>query len=634
MSVDVMQASQGGCIPTLPIPGPTSSGSLFVRRRRRSSHTNLLVGDAKVRCCMEQLASATPSLHQLLQSDRLGEVRLPQGMHVQAVQSAVEYIAEGKIDASHLDAPSVLECAELFKMDSAKKAYVRSLSETVSTENCIQLRQLATRDYTSQLAARCDAVIAHCMAELLDREDFLSLPRLQANVDVSAQLLEFSTDAGIMERVLPAVVSQLEDLVSCGATDHPEEGVVSLVLLPDFSLSPVKDAARTPEKLTLPSPPKLQSSPARKLILGELMESEEGEEDVKVEGTESTWKVIAATKLSEISSLCLIERRSSSDLCVLNINLCTVGRGEKVFPKSPTTGMAATGGSALFAQMNEARAGFSVVTVNGELLAVGGFNRRGCLPMTEGYYISRNVWEHRARMESRRARFSVVQCKGMTYALGGCDGQQELGSVEVLDPNSQSWRKLKKSNMITSRSSFGAAELDGKIYAIGGSHYSTPIRASEVFNPSTGKWASIQSMLSARSEVSVASCNGRIYAIGGQKSGWKVLSTVESYDPVSKRWRQEANLNTPRRNAAVVTIEDRIFVIGGYDGSKALNSVEVFDPLADEWTYMTPMAVRRSNAAAVALSGTIYVIGGYSGSLFLNSMECFSPESRLWTSFI
>ncbi len=614
---------------------PAGTSSLLVRRGN-----SLFVGDAKIPCQMEQLASATPSLHNILRSDcfRSGncqEVRLPDGLHVQAVQSAVEFIAEGKIDANKRDASSVLECAELFQMDSAKEACLRSLSETVSTENCIQLRQLATHEYASRLAAHCDTVIVSYITELLDHEDFLNLPRVQANVEVSAQLLEFSTDAGIMERLLPKVTSRLGKMSGGSDRVYLEEGVVNLVILPDFSVETASGTRSSrfssPERPSLVAQlRKTQPSPARKLILDESMATEGVDEDYVTTG-ESTWKVIATAKLSEISSVSLVERGKGLGLCVLNLRLLT--EGEQVFPKSPTTGIAAAGGTSLFAQMNEARAGFSTVVIDGEVLAIGGFNRRGCLSSAERYNFPRNQWEILPEMDSKRARFSVVNSAGVLYAIGGCDGKQELRSMEVLDQRARSWKKLKPS-MITPRSCFGAAELDGKIYAIGGSHYSTPIKASEVFDPSARKWVSIPSMLTARCELAVTACNGKIYAVGGQKSGWNVLATVESYDPADKRWRKEASLNTPRRNAAVVTIEDRIFVIGGYDGSKPVNSVEVYDPLTGEWIYAKPMAVRRSNAAAVVLDGSVYMIGGYTGSQFLNSVECFNPEGHQWTSFI
>ncbi len=557
---------------------------------------------------MEVLASAAPNLYPVhvhvdcYQSQNCRGVRLLNRQHVQTIRSTEKYISEG-------NSPSALKYADLLAMDC-----------------------------TSQFATYRDAAIDSCISDLLAHDDFLNLPRVQVNVDVSTQVLEFSTDAGIIEVLLSRAVSQLEGLASSAPDQlYLEEGVVTLVLLPDFSLAPLKDVTKRTQFLMQSSPEKpsllaqlkaIQPSPARKLILDESME---GEDDVEEEERRPTWKVITTAKLSEISSVSLIER--GSDLCVLNLNLCAEGGNKKFFPKSPTTGIAAAGGSALFAQMNAARAGFSIATIDGEVLAIGGFNRRGCLSSSERYIFSRNVWEERTHMDLRRARFAVVQSAGIAYAIGGCDGKQELGSVEAFDRKVQLWRKL-RSSMITPRSSFGAAELDGKIYAIGGSHYSTPIRTAEVFDPSSEKWKGIPSMSTARSELAVASCNGRIYAIGGQKFGWKILSAVESYNPADKRWTKEACLNTPRRNAAVVTIEDRIFVIGGYDGSKPLDSVEVFDPLTGEWTYTTSMSVKRSHATAVVLDGSIYVVGGYSGSVFLNSVECFDPEEQQWSSFV
>ena len=489
----------------------------------------------------------------------------------------------------------------------------------------------------TQLAATCDTFMGTRISELLSQEAFLSLPRIQVNVDVTSQLFEFSTDSSIIEKLVPGVLRQLEGAARASGEGqrYLEEAVIKLVLLPDFSLTQLANATQASQLVGQFSPEKpsslmklktTQPSPARKLILGESSseESEEGDPSY-------TWRLIATMKMSEIASICLVERESS--LAVLNITLSVGDTDSTPFPASPTTGLPVSTGSALIAQMNLARCGFNAIGTESGILAVGGYSRHGCHALTERYDFSRNTWEHAGKMHTKRARFAAAESDGMVYAIGGCDGREELASVESFNMKIQSWSKV-KSNMPTPRSCFGAAELDGKIYAVGGSHYSTPLRTVEQFDPIMQQWKILSPMKRTRSEPAIASCNGRVYAIGGQTSGWKCLSEVECYSPSEKCWKSGPSMNTPRRSAAAVTIEDKIYVIGGYNGSQALNSVEVYDPLTNKWTYTTPMHTRRSHAAVALFDGAIYVIGGYSGSSFLNSVECYSPERKQWTSFV
>lgn len=603
---------------------------------------SLVVGDTKIPCHLPLLVSAAPNLQTVVThktNKSTSEIRLPDDFHVKAVQSVVKFINEGTLDVSSQDALTVLKCADLFGAEGAKEACLRCISQTISPVNCIQLRKLAMEYSASQLAGKCDAVINRCSSELLSQKEFLNLPRIQVNVDVSSQLFEFSTDAAIMDKLAPKVVSQLEQMAADPAQKYLEEATVHLVLMPDLSLAQFPNSTRasqlfgelSPEK---PSPllklmkSKSQSSPARKLILTDSIEDTEEEEE---EETSSSWKLITVMKMSAISSVCLVERDSS--LCVLNINLFASDTDDKIFPASPTTGLCATSGTPLFAQMNTARSGFAAIAVEGGFLAMGGYNREGCLISVERYHFAQNCWEEVGEMRKNRARFAAVELDGVVYAIGGSDGRRELSSVEAFDLTTQSWRKL-NSSMPTLRSCFTATKLNDQIYAIGGSYYSRPLKTAEVFDPATEQWRSLHGMLVPRSDLAAASCNGKVYAIGGQTLGWKCLAEVECYDLGDKSWKKVANMNVPRRNAAAITIEDKIYVIGGYNGSTALNSVEVYDPMVDTWTCAAPMHVERSGATAVAFDMALYVIGGYSGSTFLNSIECYNVQAQQWTSFM
>ena len=609
---------------------------------KSASHydVSLVVGSTKMPC---HLASAS-NLELFLRdrcdvnTDQSGcrngqEIRLPDGLHVKAVESIVEFIAGGSISIQFV--PSVLEYADLLGLQCLKDACFQTLSQSVSPTNCIELRQLAMAHSAVQLASQCDACIGSSIAELLSQEEFLNLPRIQVNVDVSTQVFEFSTDSGIMGKLIPRILTELQEAAAAtnGAGTHLEETLVKLVLLPDFSLveltegTPIKDQFSPEKPSMLKKLKKGQMFPARKLILGDSTE-----EEVEHSIATPSWKLITVAKMSEVSAVCLVERNSSV-LCVLNIALFTSDTDTRMFPASPTTGLPAAAGIALISQMNEARSGFCVVPVEHEILAIGGFSRHGCHASVESYNFAENSWEQVQGMQTKRARFSAVKSDGVVYAVGGSDGRTELASVESFDKKTMSWTKL-RSVMLTPRSCFGAAELNGKLYAVGGSHYSTPLKTAEQFDPTTCQWKNLPSMLRARSDLAVVSCGGMVYAIGGQMSGWRIVADVECYDPVARRWKTVASLNSPRRNAAVVTIEDRIYVIGGYNGSQTLNTVEVYDPLEDKWTSISPMHVRRSGAAAALFDGSIYVIGGYSGSTFLNSVECYSPLIKEWTSFI
>ncbi len=66
------------------------------------------------------------------------------------------------------------------------------------------------------------------------------------------------------------------------------------------------------------------------------------------------------------------------------------------------------------------------------------------------------------------------------------------------------------------------------------------------------------------------------------------------------------NIARKRRYVATVALNDRVYVIGGYDGRSRLSSVECLDYTADEdgvWYSVATMNVRRGLAGATTLGG-------------------------------
>ena len=561
------------------------------------------------------------------------EIRLPDQRHAEALQVVVSYLSEGgKMDGvdTH-NAAEILDCARLLGLGTVKDACEESLVQCLSTANCIQLRRFAAQRYLPRLIRCCDQLLSEALATILTQPAALELPRIQVRLDVSSQVLELGTD--LMDKVVPKIVPVL-DAMRGSNRKHLEEASLQLVLRPDFRVSELTQEARdsilhsprSPERHTPNFYSKLLSgsSPVRQLILSP---KKEGKEEICPHGM----RLLASTKLSDVAMACLIEEQSS--LVLITISLSTNLHNGK-FPASPTTGLPTfshTSGC-FISQMSLARSGVGVAATESEILAVGGFNRTGCLDSVECYNSITNSWKNVERMKTKRGRLCTVSVKDQVYAIGGSDGRQELSTVERLNVKQGKWQRVCKS-MPTPRSCLGAAVLDGLAYIVGGEHYSVPLRTAEAFHPSTGTWQTLPPLGTPRSDLAVAACAGKVYAIGGKTRSAKCLSSVESYDPVTKCWSPVASMKCARRNAAAVTVGGKLMVIGGYSGTAALRSVEIYDPQCDTWQDCPPLCSVRSHASAALYNGQVYVVGGFTGSIFLNSVEYFDLRTEKWTPF-
>ncbi|KAE8745484.1 hypothetical protein FOCC_FOCC007864 [Frankliniella occidentalis] len=86
-----------------------------------------------------------------------------------------------------------------------------------------------------------------------------------------------------------------------------------------------------------------------------------------------------------------------------------------------------------------------------------------------------------------------------------------------------------------------------------------------------------------------------------------------------------------RCRLGVATLNGKIYVCGGYDGSVFLQTVEMFDPATNEWKFVAPMNVMRSRVALVANMGKLWAIGGYDGNSNLSTVEVYDPQSNTWS---
>lgn len=502
-------------------------------------------------------------------------------------------------------------------LDLQAKAFTNYLS----SRNCIQLRDIASKLAASRLTSCCDTFIKANLSRMLNEKELISLPRVQVNVDVSQHLEEGGARSLDVEGIVPSIVRELSRAQhsSAFACRHFYlEKLVVMELLSDLSVQ-VMNSLKKKSHLSVSSGLHKPSSQGGK----------QGFNGPSVAASE--WGILASHTVG--NGAMAVVRQDTNDLLVLNIQMVTKDSSPNVFcPISPTTGIPLAANDSLMAQMLWSRSGFGVVSLGNALMSVGGFDRSSVMGCSELYSPRSNAWTLGGTLTTPRARLAVVQHNEVTYALGGSDGNSELRSVEVCSNRDNRW-KLLPCKMCTTRSDFDAAVLDGRIYAVGGESFSRLLRSAEVFDPVKSQWKHIPSMSVPRRGVAVVSCNSRIYAIGGQAASWGCHSSVECYDPATNEWNGVASMTMPRRNASAVAVEDRIYVIGGYNGSSAVNVVEVYDPASNTWSNVDPMVLKRSGAAAVLHEGAIYVVGGYSGSIFLNSVERYDLESGHWTSY-
>ncbi|CAF4938027.1 unnamed protein product [Pieris macdunnoughi] len=162
------------------------------------------------------------------------------------------------------------------------------------------------------------------------------------------------------------------------------------------------------------------------------------------------------------------------------------------------------------------------------------------------------------------------------------------------------------------------------------------------FDPVTNVWESVGELPEPRHHHSVAFLRGRVFLVGGAdpreddlRGKSVVVSTVWSYEPVTRSWFSESGLAIPRKNFGLVVHKMALYAIGGQDKKgRVLRSVEKFDPKTGSWSEVRSMGVARMAVATVKYRDYIWVAGGMTGEKkrpVCKIVECYNYKTNEWT---
>ena len=197
----------------------------------------------------------------------------------------------------------------------------------------------------------------------------------------------------------------------------------------------------------------------------------------------------------------------------------------------------------------------------------------------------------------------------------------------------------------TKRTEVAVAAVKGIIYVVGG--FSAPSFSNlldltvstrvEAYNPITDTWMAKAPLPLGLHHAGAAELNGKLYVVGGFTSAgfsiWHPVNHVFTYDPGRDEWQEHAGMPTARGGLAVVTVDNKLYALGGYDGERNPKVVEVYDPAADAWTSVAPLPTPRDHLTAVSVGGRIYAIGGRVGLNYhenLTTVEEYDPAHNHW----
>ncbi|XP_048413971.1 kelch-like protein 31 [Stegostoma tigrinum] len=253
-----------------------------------------------------------------------------------------------------------------------------------------------------------------------------------------------------------------------------------------------------------------------------------------------------------------------------------------------------------------------------------------------------NGWNKLAEMPAKSFNQCVVVMDGFLYVAGGEDqndarnqAKHAVSSLNRYDPRFNTWFHL--ASMLQRRTHFSMCAYNGLLFAIGGRNSDGPLLSMECYIPSTNQWQMKARMDVARCCHASALSDGKILITGGYiNNGYS--RTVCAYDPTIDTWKDYASLSTPRGWHCAVTLGDYSYVTGGSQlgaqGERVdVITVERYNAYNGQWSYVAPLSIGVSTAGVTTLNDRIYLVGGWNESAkkYKSCIQVYNPDLNEWT---
>jgi hypothetical protein len=242
---------------------------------------------------------------------------------------------------------------------------------------------------------------------------------------------------------------------------------------------------------------------------------------------------------------------------------------------------------------------------DGRVLVAGGIDTsdptKG-LALSHLYEPSTRTFTEVPMLGPRKDHRAVLLNNGRVLVSGGGDGVATLGTCELFDPDTNSWRQT--GSHTTGIYAHQLSLLpDGTVLSTGGGGGE---RRTEIYNPETETWSRGPPLLFGRGYHSaVVLLTGEVMVVGGEgpPPANAAVEEVEIYDPSTQTWR-EAGVVVPRGQLEVELLPNGdVLALGGFN-------VESSNAL-DRYTFQRTSAAPTINVPSFEVpAGEILIVSG------------------------
>jgi len=145
-------------------------------------------------------------------------------------------------------------------------------------------------------------------------------------------------------------------------------------------------------------------------------------------------------------------------------------------------------------------------------------------------------------------------------------------------------------------------------------------------------WVSGPALPVVLQEISAVTIDDRIWVVGGFEARGEV-ATVRILDPITATWSLGPPLPVARHHVALATLGGDLYVLGGMETIRFSNVDDawVLRRGADTWTPIAPLPEERGAGIAGVVEGRIIIVGGQGRGGLRPATLLYDPDTDTWS---
>ncbi|XP_043927427.1 kelch-like protein 9 [Protopterus annectens] len=488
-----------------------------------------------------------------------------QGLSEAGLKGIVEFIYTGQLALNMDNLQDILEAASFLQILPILDFCKDLLTFEVTLENCVEIGNVATAYYLTEVNKYINEYILKNFSALLKNGEYLKLPADRFACILSSNKLKNCSEMDLfnaacawlqqdnsrkshtfelMSNIRFPLMSPQELLEITQKADFMRSDTACVNMLLEASnyqmlpyMQPILQSPRT----------KIRSDATHLVTLGGVLRQQlVVSKELRIyDQTSQMWKALMPLDVP----------RYQHGIAVIGNFLYVVGGQSNYDTKGKTAVDSVFRYDPHFdkwmqmASMKEKRTFFHLSALKGRLYAVGGRNMVGEIDTVECYNPSNNDWTFSAKLREPHYGHAGTVHGDYMYVSGGITHDAFQKELMCYDPESNKWSR--KADMSTVRGLHCMCTIEDRLYVIGGNHFQgcsdyDDVLSCEYYTPTFDQWTAIAPMCRGQSDVGVAVFEKKIYIIGGYSWNSRcMVDIVQCYNPEKDEWTKVFQVPEP-----------------------------------------------------------------------------------------